>query len=143
MNDEELIKNLGTIARSGTREFLESAKDNKSISENLIGQFGVGFYSTFMVTDLITVETRRMDPDAKAFRWQSNGEGSYTIDSCDKQTRGTRITFTFKEEHQEFAHTWRIKEIIKKYSNFADFHVYLNSLLCHGMKFLSRLMLLM
>jgi molecular chaperone HtpG len=126
MDKDELIKNLGTIARSGTREFLESAKDDKTVGENLIGQFGVGFYSTFMVTDRIKVTSRRMDTTSQGYVWESDGEGSFTIDATDKKTRGTEISFVLKEEHKDFAHVWRVKEIIKKYSNFADFPIYVN-----------------
>lgn len=125
MTKDELINNIGTIAKSGTKEFIESLKDgNNKGNENLIGQFGVGFYSAFMVTDKVTIETRKADKDSAGLRWTSEGEGAFTIEEIEKETRGTKISFTLKESAQEFADEWRIKEIIKKYSNFADFPIF-------------------
>lgn len=124
MSKEELIKNIGTVARSGTLEFLKNLKEDQKNSGDLIGQFGVGFYSVFMVTDEVTVETRSADPDSQGYRWVSSGEGSYTIEEIDKADRGTKIIFTLKEDHADFTQDFQVKEIIKKYSNFADFPIY-------------------
>ncbi len=125
MTKEELAENIGTIARSGTLEFLEKMKKENKQGEKLIGQFGVGFYSVFMVTEQVMVETRHADKDSKGYRWVSSGEASYTIEEIDKKNRGTKISFTFKETANEFAEEFRVKQIIKKYSNFSDFPIFL------------------
>ena len=126
MTEDELVNNIGTVARSGTLEYLKKMQESgESVEEGLIGQFGVGFYSVFMVTDEVTIETRSADPDSKGYRWQSNGEGSFTIEEIDKKERGTTISFTLKESAQEFSQEWKIKEVIEKYSNFADFPIFL------------------
>ena len=125
MTKEELVKNIGTIARSGTLAFLKQMKqDQKTLDGDLIGQFGVGFYSTFMVTDEVTIETRHADQNSVGYRWKSIGEGKFTIEETDRTKRGTKISFTLKEDHKEFSEDWRVKNIIKKYSNFVDFPVY-------------------
>ncbi|HOU36527.1 MAG TPA: molecular chaperone HtpG [Candidatus Omnitrophota bacterium] len=126
MTHEELVNNIGTVARSGTLEFFKRLKEEgKSIDGNFIGQFGVGFYSVFMVTDEVTIETRSADIDSKGYRWKSSGEGTFTIEEFDKKNRGTRISFTLKESAKEFSSEYRVKEIIEKYSNFADFPILL------------------
>ncbi len=126
MTEEELIANLGTVAKSGTLGFLQSLKEQqKQLDGNLIGQFGVGFYSVFMVTEEVTVETRSSHPGSEGFRWRSSGQGTYTIEKIDKAERGTRISFKLKEEHKEFAEEYRVEQIVKKYSNFVDFPIYL------------------
>ncbi|GAK55771.1 chaperone protein htpG [Candidatus Vecturithrix granuli] len=125
MTKDELINNIGTIAKSGTLEFLHKMKsDQKMLDADLIGQFGVGFYSVFMVTDEVTIETRHADADSPAYRWKSVGEGKFTIEEIDRAKRGTKISFTLKEDAKEFSEDWRVKNIIKKYSNFVDFPVY-------------------
>lgn len=127
MNKDDIINNIGTVARSGTLEFLEKIKENKAgFNENLIGQFGVGFYSVFMVTDEVTIETREASSDSTGYKWQSKGEGNFTIEEISKQGRGTKISFKFKESSEEFSTEFKIKEIINKYSNFADFPIFLN-----------------
>ena len=126
MTEEELIANLGTVAKSGTLGFMQSLKEQqKQLDGNLIGQFGVGFYSVFMVTEEVTVETRSSHPGSEGFRWRSSGQGTYTIEKIDKAERGTRISFKLKEEHKEFAEEYRVEQIVKKYSNFVDFPIYL------------------
>ncbi|MEK6564158.1 MAG: molecular chaperone HtpG [Candidatus Omnitrophota bacterium] len=127
MTKEELINNIGTIASSGTLEFLRRVKEqNAAFEGNLIGQFGVGFYSVFMVADEVSVETRGADKASKGYLWKSGGEGNFTIEEIDRKHRGTKISFKFKESAKEFAQDYRIKEIINKYSNFADFPILLN-----------------
>jgi len=127
MTKEELINNIGTIASSGTLEFLRRVKEQKAAFEgNLIGQFGVGFYSVFMVADEVSVETRGADGSSKGYLWKSGGEGNFTIEEIDRKHRGTKISFKFKESAKEFSQDYRIKEIINKYSNFADFPILLN-----------------
>ena len=126
MTEEELIANLGTVAKSGTLGFMQSLKEQqKELDGNLIGQFGVGFYSVFMVTDEVTVETRSATPGSEGYRWSSAGQGTYTIEKIDKAERGTRISFKLKEESKEFAEEYRVEQFVKKYSNFVDFPIYL------------------
>lgn len=126
MTQEDLTDRLGTVASSGTRAFLEEMKQgDKPIDAEMIGQFGVGFYAVFMVADRVTVETRHADPDAPGYRWQSDGEGSYTIEEIDRAERGTTITLHLKEDAEEFSKEARIRQIIQKYSNFVDFPIYL------------------
>lgn len=124
MSEEELIANLGTVAKSGTLGFMQALKDQQQeLDGNLIGQFGVGFYSVFMVTDEVTVETRSAKPGSEGYRWRSSGEGTYTIEKIEKAGRGTTISFRLKDESKEFAEEYRIEHIIKKYSNFVDFPI--------------------
>jgi len=124
MTEEELIANLGTVAKSGTLGFMQALKEQqKELDGNLIGQFGVGFYSVFMVTDEVTVETRSARSGSEGFRWKSSGQGTYTIEKIEKEGRGTRISFKLKEESKEFAEEYRVEHIIKKYSNFVDFPI--------------------
>jgi molecular chaperone HtpG len=128
MTREELINLIGTVASSGTLKFLSEMKNqNKTIDGQMIGQFGVGFYSVYMVTDEITIETRNADKNSNGYRWKSKGESSYTIEEIDKSTRGTKIYFTLKEGSEEFADEWRVKQILKKYSNFVDFPIFIGA----------------
>jgi len=124
MTYEELTTRLGTIASSGTGEFIRQLKESKEkIDGNMIGQFGVGFYSAFMVTDKITVETLHGEPGNKAWKWTSTGEGTFEIEESKRVERGTKISFKLKDDHKEFAEEYRIKQIIKKYSNFVDYPI--------------------
>src|SRR5690554_1666964 len=118
MSREEVIDNLGTIARSGTAKFLESLSGDQKRDAQLIGQFGVGFYSSFIVADKVVVETRRAGVDAaQAIRWSCAGEAEYTLESINRAERGTTITLHLKEDEKEFANGWRLRNIIKKYSD--------------------------
>lgn len=125
MTHDDLINNIGTIAKSGTLEFLQKAQESGASvdKENLIGQFGVGFYSAYMVTDHVTIETRHAASDSKGYRWSSDGEGTFSIEEIDRKERGTTISFTLKEESKQFSEDFTIKNIIKKYSNFVDFPI--------------------
>lgn len=127
MSYEDLRNQLGTVASSGTLKFLDTIKDEKSgeFDGHLIGQFGVGFYSVFMVTDQVTVETKYALDDSPAYRWTSNGEESFTIEEISKDVRGTKITFKLKDEYKEFVEEYRIKNVINRYSNFVDFPLYI------------------
>lgn len=126
MTKKELIEEIGTVAHSGTLEFLQSMqKAKKAIDGNIIGRFGVGFYSVFMVTDEVTIETRHANVDSKGYRWSSIGEGKYTIEEIDKKERGTKVSFILKNEAKEFAEDFQVKEIVNKYSNFVDFPIYI------------------
>ena len=131
MSEEELIANLGTVAKSGTLGFMEALKsqqqEGQPLDANLIGQFGVGFYSVFMVTDEVTVETKSAESGSQGWRWVSSGQGTYTIEPIEREVRGTKISFTLKEEFKEFAEEYRIEQIIKKYSNFVEYPINLGT----------------
>lgn len=118
MTRDEVIENLGTIAKSGTKAFLESIGSDQAKDSQLIGQFGVGFYSAFIVADKVTVRTRAATAKAdEAVMWESAGEGEYTISDDNKETRGTEITLHLKEDEKEFLDDWRLRSIISKYSD--------------------------
>jgi len=124
MSRDEIITNLGTIARSGTAEFLEQMTGDKQHDAQLIGQFGVGFYSSFIVADKVTVETRRAGLRASdAVRWESDGQGEFSIDRIERAERGTRVTLQLKEDQAEFAEPFRIESLIRKYSDHIGFEV--------------------
>jgi molecular chaperone HtpG len=117
MSEAEAIEHLGTIAKSGTRDFLAKLGDKKG-DANLIGQFGVGFYSGFIVADRITVETRRAGlPGGQGVRWTSDGSGQFEVETIDKPARGTDVILHLREGEEEFAKTWKLKSIISKYSD--------------------------
>lgn len=118
MNRQEVIENLGTIAKSGTRAFLDQLSGDQQKDAHLIGQFGVGFYSSFIVADRVTVTTRRAGlTSAHGVRWESGGEGNYTIEMVDQPLRGTEVVLHLREEDSEFADDWRLRSIIRKYSD--------------------------
>ena len=118
MTRDEVIENLGTIAKSGTKAFLESIGSDQAKDSQLIGQFGVGFYSAFIVADNVTVTTRAATAKAdEAVMWQSAGEGEYTISDTNKETRGTEIVLHLKDDEKEFLDDWRLRSIISKYSD--------------------------
>jgi molecular chaperone HtpG len=123
MSEAELVENLGTIAHSGSKAFLEQLKASKD-DAHLIGQFGVGFYSAFMVADQVSVYTRSAKEDGAGLLWTSDGASGYEIEPAEAQSRGTRIVLHLKEE--EFAKEYRIESIIKRYSNFVQFPIELN-----------------
>ncbi len=128
MSRDEVIANIGTVAKSGTLEALNSMREaNQQAGGNLIGQFGVGFYSIFMVTDHVTLETRSADPESIGCRWESDGAGSFSISDSERLERGTRISFVIKEEYKQFTSVFEIKSIVKKYSNFVEFPVYIDN----------------
>jgi len=118
MSRDEVIANLGTIAKSGTRAFLEQLSGDQKKDANLIGQFGVGFYSSFIVADRVTVTTRRagLTPE-HGVRWESGGEGEYTLENVECPERGTEIVLHLREGEEEFADGWRLRSIIRKYSD--------------------------
>lgn len=123
MTSEELVANLGTIAHSGSKAFLQALKENKSdLSEGLIGQFGVGFYSVFMVADKVDVYTK--SENGGGLHWSCAGDENFTIEDFDKPERGTKIVATLKKEYSEFSKPTRIKEIVEKYSAYVDFPIY-------------------
>ena len=118
MSEAEAIEHLGTIAKSGTREFMARLSGDQKADAQLIGQFGVGFYSGFIVADRITVETRRAGlPPEQGVRWSSGGSGDFTVETITLPERGTRVILHLREDALEFADGWRIKELIGKYSD--------------------------
>lgn len=124
MSRDELIDNLGTIAKSGTAEFLQSMTGDDQKDARLIGQFGVGFYSAFIVADKVTVETRRAGmAAADGVRWESDGQGEFTIEAIEREDRGTRVTLHLKSEEAEFSEAFRIESLIRKYSDHIGFPV--------------------
>nr|WP_297458164.1 molecular chaperone HtpG [uncultured Halomonas sp.] len=119
MSRDEVIKNLGTIAKSGTAEFLKQLSGEQQKDAKLIGQFGVGFYSGFIVADEVTVRTRRAGSDA-GVEWRSQGEGEFTIADIDKPERGTEIVLHLKKDAKEFADDFRLKNLVRKYSDHIE-----------------------
>jgi molecular chaperone HtpG len=118
MSRQELIQNIGTIASSGTRRFVEKLSGDQKKDMSLIGQFGVGFYSVFMVADKVVLTTKRLGASEPAMRWESTGDGTYTLEEADKQDRGTELEIHIKEDEKEFLEDYRIRSIIRKYSEY-------------------------
>ncbi|MEN9435235.1 MAG: molecular chaperone HtpG, partial [Pseudomonadota bacterium] len=124
MSREEVVKNIGTIARSGTKEFLQKLSGDQQKDAHLIGQFGVGFYSSFIVADKVTLTTRRAGEAAdSATRWESDAQSGYTLEPVTKPTRGTEIVLHLKADEKEFANSWRLRSIITRYSDHIPFPV--------------------
>jgi len=132
MTAEEMVANLGTIAHSGAREFITAAKtrnqappaDGQRSLSDLIGQFGVGFYSAFMVSDWIQVTSRSYLPDSQAACWYSTGNDTYTVEPGDRTTRGTTVTLKLKEDSKDFLEDYRLREIVHKHSDFVPFPIF-------------------
>ncbi len=129
MTQEELVENLGTIAHSGAKDFLKAieaaGKKGQGITADVIGQFGVGFYSVFMVAEEVTVTSRSYQPEAGAAVWSSTGQGTYRVGLADKPDRGTTIVIKLKEEAKEFARPYRLRQVVKTHSDFVAFPIYL------------------
>ncbi|MCE1226004.1 MAG: molecular chaperone HtpG [Geobacteraceae bacterium] len=124
MSMAEVEENIGTIAKSGTKSFVQAMKDAAAAEQpELIGQFGVGFYASFMVADKVTLTTRRAGDAAHGTLWESAGDGSYTIEDATKAERGTEIVLHLKEEFKEYLDEWKIRSIVKKYSDFIQYPV--------------------
>lgn len=129
MSEKELVENLGTIAKSGTKSFLNALSGDKKKDSALIGQFGVGFYSSFMVAEKVIVTSQKAGQkagDSKAFAWISDGKGEYEISECAKDAFGTKIELYLKDDCKEFANRWRIENLVKKYSDHIAFPIILN-----------------
>ena len=124
MNEEDLVSNLGTIARSGTKNFLSQLSGDAKKDSNLIGQFGVGFYSVFMVADKVEVISRKAGEE-KAWRWVSDGKSGFEIEPAERAVAGTTVLIHFNEEGAQYASSWRLQEIVKKYSNHIAFPIFL------------------
>jgi HSP90 family molecular chaperone len=124
MTKDEVIENLGTIAQSGARKFLEATKEKNADLTQVIGQFGVGFYSVFMVAEWVRVTSRSYKPRAKAVSWYATGEDNYQISPAEMNERGTKVEVKLKEDAAEFADEYRIKSIIHKHSEYIGFPIY-------------------
>ncbi|MEE8469391.1 MAG: ATP-binding protein, partial [Planctomycetota bacterium] len=126
MTDEEIVSNLGSIASSGTRRFLEGLRERGAEqAPELIGQFGVGFYSAFIVADRVTVETRKAG-EASGWRWVSDGAREYTLEAADDLARGTVVTLHMREtdeEEDDLLAEWKLREIVKRYSDFVEYPI--------------------
>ena len=122
MSRAEVIDNLGTVAQSGTKAFLEAAKRAGKTGEapGLIGQFGVGFYSAFMVADKVTVVTRAAGEATDATKWESDGQGAYTLEAAEKTTRGTDVILHLKDDAKDFLDSWKIRQLVRKFSDFLE-----------------------
>ncbi|GCE27477.1 chaperone protein HtpG [Dictyobacter alpinus] len=128
MNREEVIEHLGTIAKSGTREFFQSLTGDQQKDANIIGQFGVGFYSSFVVADSVTVLTRHAGLSADhGVRWESEGKGEYSIENIDKPTRGTEVILHLREDEDELLSGYRLRSIIRKYSDHVTLPIVMKS----------------
>lgn len=126
MTQDEVVENIGTIAKSGTRAFLKLLEEQGSKKEELpelIGQFGVGFYSAFMVAGEVVIVTKKAGSDAPAVRWSSRGEGEYELDSAEKSEPGTEITLHLKEDAEQYLESWKLSGIIHKYSDFIEYPI--------------------
>ena len=128
MSREEVISNIGTIAKSGTREFFQQLSGDAKQDAHLIGQFGVGFYSAFVVADRVTLEARRASaPANEGVRWESDGSGEYTLETVERKARGTQVTLHFREGMDDLLDEWRLKTIIRKYSDHINLPVVMAS----------------
>jgi len=124
MNRDEVIANIGTIAKSGTKQFLESLTGDQKTDAKLIGQFGVGFYSAFVVADKVTLTTRKAgQPASSAIRWESDASGGYTLNEVEQSARGTTVTLHIKDDSNEFLSAHRLRNVIKKYSDHITFPI--------------------
>ena len=126
MTRQELIENLGTIAHSGSKAFLEAVKKGADVGDNLIGQFGVGFYSVFMVAKSVRVYTHHWKKDGEHLVWSSDGSGAYEIEATSGQRRGCKIEIRLNDEAKEFSKAEHVKQILSHYSNFVQFPINLN-----------------
>ena len=125
LTKEEAIEHLGTIARSGTKAFAKVLKERGNSAEGLIGQFGVGFYASFMVAHRVEVESLSGEPGSEAVHWESDGGGTFSVDAGKRTTRGTDVTLHLRAESQEYADQWKLKEIVEKHSDFVQYPVLL------------------
>ena len=125
MTREELIQNLGTIAQSGARAFIEASQEGNPNLADIIGQFGVGFYSVFMVAEWVRVTSRSYKPEAEAATWYATGEDTFTVDAAEKAERGTTIEIKLNPESEEFAQEFKIREIVKRHSDYVPYPIFI------------------
>lgn len=126
MTEDELVENLGTIAHSGSKTFLKAVAESGGVSENLIGQFGVGFYSVFMAAESVEVYTHNWEKSGESLLWKSDGGGGYEIEAVQGERRGTKIIVRLKEDAKEFSDAERVKEVLTHYSSFVQFPIKLD-----------------
>ncbi|XP_066498674.1 heat shock protein 75 kDa, mitochondrial [Hoplias malabaricus] len=126
MNQEDLVSNLGTIARSGSKDFLDALQGQVEASSSIIGQFGVGFYAAFMVADKVDVYSQSAEPGVPGCKWSSDGSGAFEIATASGIRPGTKIVLYLKEDCKEFSSEDRVKKVVSKYSNFVNYPIYLN-----------------
>lgn len=126
LTETEAIENLGTLAKSGTKAFMEKMAGDAGDRPELIGQFGLGFYSAFMVADRVVVQSRSVEPDAKPIRWESEGKGTFDLSEGDREHRGTAITLHLRDDASEFGEKLRVSTIVKKHSNFLPWPIRLD-----------------
>ncbi len=128
MSRQDVVENIGTIARSGTRKFLENVSESKEFDSNLIGQFGVGFYSSFIVADKVTLLTRAAGSEtSEGVRWESDGAGEYTLSQVDLPKQGTEVTLHLREDAKEYKASWTVRSLIQKYSDHIGFPIYMKT----------------
>jgi molecular chaperone HtpG len=128
MSRQDVVDNIGTIARSGTRKFLESVSENEEFDSNLIGQFGVGFYSSFIVADKVTLLTRAAGSKlSEGVRWESDGSGEYTLSQVKLPKQGTEVTLHLREDAKEYKSSWSIRSLVNKYSDHIGFPIYMKA----------------
>ena len=128
MSKQDVVENIGTIARSGTKRFLESVSESKELDSRLIGQFGVGFYSSFIVADKVTLKTRAAGSAAsEGVLWESDGGGEYTLSQVDLPKQGTEVTLHLREDAGEFKESWKIRTLVQKYSDHIGFPIYMKN----------------
>ncbi len=128
MSRQDVVENIGTIARSGTKKFLENVSENKEFDSNLIGQFGVGFYSSFIVADKVTLVTRAAGSESsEGVRWESDGTGEYTLSQVDLPKQGTEVTLHLREDAKEYKTSWTVRSLIQKYSDHIGFPIYMKT----------------
>ena len=125
MDEKDMQSNLGTIAKSGTEDFIKKMGDKKG-DINQIGKFGVGFYSSFMVSDQVVVRSKKYD-SSNSYLWTSDGKGTFSIEETEYNEVGTEITLSIKKDENEFLSKYKIEEIIKKYSDFVPFPIFVTS----------------
>ena len=125
MTDEELVQNLGTIAQSGARAFIEASQESEASIADIIGQFGVGFYSVFMVADWVRVTSRSYQPDAAAATWYATGEDTFTVDPAEREDRGTTIEIKLNAESEEFAKEFKLRDIVKRHSDYVPYPIFI------------------
>jgi len=126
MTEAELVENLGTVAKSGSAAFLEKLEEGAKKDVSIIGQFGVGFYSAYLVAEKVEVVSRAAGTDA-AWRWSSTGKDSFTVEPADKKTRGTELRLTLKAEHKELLEKWRLSELVRRYSDYVAYPIELET----------------
>ena len=126
MTQDDMVENLGTIAKSGAKAFIEAMQDSKNgtSAADVIGQFGVGFYSVFMVAEKVRVVSRSYRPDEQAYAWESDGSNHYTIEPAERESRGTDIIVYLKEDAKDFLRDWQLKDIIRRHSDYITFPIY-------------------